>query len=92
MAKDQDKYLEEYLSAKSGISSLYAQRLEEEPPAEVDQAILQAARGAISRKTGSTGPFSGSWLVPAALAAVLVLAGTFISDILYLVVDPRIRL
>ena len=31
-------------------------------------------------------------LLLVAIAAVLVLIGTFISDLLYLVVDPRIRL
>jgi len=73
MAKDQDKHLETYLAGKSGLSSLYMQKQGEEPSVEVDQTILQAARAAISKKTAATGPFSGSWQVPAALAAVLVL-------------------
>ena len=74
MAKDQDKHLEEYLSGKDGISSLYAQRPPEEPSATVDESILQASRDAVSRKNPGTGPFSGHWQIPAALAAVLVLA------------------
>lgn len=74
MGKDQDKHLEDYLSGNDGLSSLYAQSTTDEPPSAIDKKILQAGRNAIEKKTGGTGPFSGSWKIPVALAAVLVLA------------------
>ena len=74
MAKDQDKHLEDYLSGKDGVSTLYAQRQADEPSALVDKTILRAAHAAVPRKTSGIGPFSGSWQIPVALAAVLVLA------------------
>jgi len=74
MAKDQDKHLEDYLSGKDGLSAIYAQSRAEEPSESVDKNILQAAQAAVSKNSAGSGPFSGSWLIPAALAAVLVLA------------------
>lgn len=74
MAKDKDKHVEDYLSGKDGLSDLYAQGQVDEPPASVDQTILHAAQAAVSKKSTRTGPFSGSWQIPVALAAVLVLA------------------
>jgi hypothetical protein len=74
MGKDQDKHLDEYLSGSDGLSSLYAQGRNDEPSPVVDKKILQAARNAIPEKASGTGPFSGNWKIPVALAAVLVLA------------------
>jgi hypothetical protein len=53
------------------LSKLYRDAVAEQPPAEIDARILAAAR----KPTRSTpAPVTRSWMVPAALAAVLVLA------------------
>lgn len=72
--KDQDKSLDEYPSGKDSLSSLYGKSEQAEPTSAIDKAILDAAHNSVSRKSAATGPFSGSWIIPAALAAVLILA------------------
>lgn len=57
------------------LSSLYKQARQDMPAAHLDEAILAAARReTASRPRPAYAPFSGSWRVPAALAAVLVLS------------------
>jgi len=75
MGDDKDKNLDEIIPGSGNLSSLYEHGKREEPPATIDNHILQSARNAVSEKKGAgTGPFSGSWQIPAALAAVLILA------------------
>lgn len=57
------------------LSSLYKDTGRDMPAAHLDAAILAAARReTASRPRPAYAPFSGSWRVPAALAAVLVLS------------------
>ena len=56
------------------ISELYRQSHDEVPPVHIDTAILEAARKATARRSRAGRPFSGCWQVPAALAAVLMVA------------------
>lgn len=57
------------------LSSLYKQAAQDMPPAQLDDAILAAARReTAARPHPLTSPFSGSWRIPASLAAVLVLS------------------
>ncbi|HHJ15101.1 MAG TPA: hypothetical protein ENJ80_00195 [Gammaproteobacteria bacterium] len=56
------------------IRELYRQARDEAPPAHLDHAILETARKATARRARAVSPFSGRWQVPAALAAVLVVA------------------
>ena len=75
MGGDKDKNLVDNLPGSEDLSSLYEQGKKEEPSAAIDKYILQAARNAVSEKKATgTGPFNGSWQMPAALAAVLILA------------------
>lgn len=64
-----------YLQGGSGLSKLYKDTATEEPPPELDAAILARARDETVRlPRRGHGPFSRSWFVPASVAAVLVLA------------------
>ena len=75
MGGDKDKNLDDNLPGSEDLSSLYEHGKKEEPSAAIDKYILQAARNAVSEKKATgTGPFNGSWQMPAALAAVLILA------------------
>ena len=75
MSGDKDQNLHDNLPDSGDLRVLYEQGKKEEPSAAIDKYILQAARNAVSeKKVAGTGPFSGSWQIPAALAAVLILA------------------
>jgi len=75
MGEDKDQNLDEIIPGSGNLSSLYEHSKREEPSAAIDNHILQSARKEVSGKKGvGTGPFSGSWQIPAALAAVLILA------------------
>lgn len=74
MAIDKDKQLNDYLAGRDGLSSLYGRTGSEEPSSAVDKALLDAAADIEPKKRRGTGPFSGNWFMPVALAAVLVLA------------------
>lgn len=57
------------------LSSLYKETGQDMPAAHIDAGILAAARReTASRPRPAYSPFSGSWRIPAALAAVLVLS------------------
>jgi len=73
MTQKKDKQLDDYLAGKDPLSSIYAQGEQPEPSELVDRRILEAARLSVSKKGKGLSPFSGSWFMPAALAAVLVL-------------------
>lgn len=71
----EDRELHEYLSGESPLSESYRRQGVETPPLSVDNAILAAARReAKSRSRPAIGPFGSHWLVPASVAAVLVIA------------------
>ena len=75
MGGDKDKNLDDNLPGSEDLSSLYEHGKKEEPSAAIDKYILQAARNAVSeKKVTGTSPFGGSWQMPVALAAVLILA------------------
>jgi hypothetical protein len=74
-AQNQDRELERYLRGDTGVSRAYRAVADGEPPAHLDRAIQAAARRAVgSRARAGFGPFKRRWTVPAAAAAVLVLA------------------
>lgn len=73
MTQKKDKQLDDYLAGKDPLSSIYAQGAQPEPSEGADKRILEAARQSVGKKGAGLGPFSGSWFVPAALAATLVL-------------------
>lgn len=62
----------------NALSDIYTQFSREEPSTELDDRILsEAAKAAGSDKAAAKklrGPFSGQWMVPASLAAVIVLS------------------
>ncbi len=69
-----DRALEEYLKNDSELSRAYKEAAGEKPPAALDAAILQEARRAVDHGGRvARGPFARTWLVPASLAAVLLL-------------------
>ncbi|MEE8215370.1 MAG: hypothetical protein V3S77_01290, partial [Acidiferrobacterales bacterium] len=69
-----DRALEEYLKNDSELSRAYKEAAGEKPPAALDAAILEEARRAVDHGGRVTrGPFARTWLVPASLAAVLLL-------------------
>lgn len=69
-----DRALEEYLKNDSELSRAYKEAAGEKPPAALDAAILQEARRAVDHGGRvARSPFARTWLVPASLAAVLLL-------------------
>ena len=61
------------------ISSLYQQGKDQQPPAHLDNAILNAAHDAVSstpekKPSAVKGPFSGGWPALTAIAAVLIIS------------------
>lgn len=69
-----DRALEEYLKNDSELSRAYKEAAGEKPPAALDAAILEEARRAVDHGGRvARGPFARTWLVPASLAAVLLL-------------------
>jgi TolA-binding protein len=72
---DKDQELRKYLSGELPLSESYRRQGAETPPLSVDNTILAAARReAKSRPRPAIGPFGSHWLVPASVAAVLVIA------------------
>jgi hypothetical protein len=70
---DNDKQFEDYLAGRSGISARYQKTQTDGPAPQTDDAILAAARREVGSKPSSASPFGYRWMVPASLAAVLVL-------------------
>lgn len=74
-SSDHGRGFDRYLQGDSGLSKLYKDTATEQPPAELDAAILARARDeAVRRPRRGHGPFARSWFIPASVAAVLVLA------------------
>lgn len=72
---DKDRSLDEYLRGDSPVSRAYREEAQELPPAHLDARILaEANRAGTAAKRVAKSPFSSYWMVPASLAAVLVLA------------------
>lgn len=73
---DKDRELNAYLGGDSPVSRAYKEEARELPPAHVDARILaEAHRADAGPKTQRPrSPFSGSWMVPASVTAVVVLA------------------
>lgn len=70
-----DELVKAYLEGESELSRLYRQGAHEQPDPRLDARILAEARRAVSAKRRVVhSPFARHWLVPASLAAVLVLS------------------
>ena len=70
-----EEMLREFLAGDSPLSRLYRRDAQEQPTAQLDAAILAAARRNLAPKSRvAHGPFARHWVVPASLAAVLVLS------------------
>lgn len=71
----EDRALDRYLQGDSTLSKIYKLRTVEMPPAELDAAILAEARQAAATQAGKQrNQALQRWMIPASLAAVLVLA------------------
>ena len=69
-----DRILDEYLQGKSMISRIYKEGTDEQPPPQLDAAILaEAGRAVGDQARAARTPFSQNWVAPASLAAVLIL-------------------
>lgn len=73
---EKDRELNGYLRGDSPLSRAYKEEAREIPPAHLDAQILAEAHraDAAAGKRVVRSPFSGSWMVPASVTAVLVLA------------------
>ncbi len=63
------------------LSELYRRVSTQTPSGQIDEAVVAASRRAVKSRPQSTGPFSGRWHVPVALAATLVLAIVIVPDL-----------
>jgi len=74
---ERDDELEHYLKGGSKLSRAWREAADEEPNADLDEVIIEAARREVHRGPKvAYSPFSRSWGVPLALAAVLVVSVT----------------
>ena len=73
---EKDRQLDAYLGGDSPVSKAYKEDPRELPPAHLDARILaEAQRADAGRKTPrARSPFSGSWMVPASVTAVVLVA------------------
>ncbi len=72
-----DRELEELLAETAGLKQRYRSSSRDEPPAAIDNALRAAARREVSARPRLAGsPFSGSWRIPLAIAAVVVVSAT----------------
>ena len=73
---EKDRELEAYLRGDSPLSRAYKDAASELPPQELDAQILAEAHRADAgaARPRAAGPFSGSWMVPASVTAVVLLA------------------
>lgn len=56
------------------VSRIYQEASRDEPPSQLDDAILATARQATSKKSRAGTPFSGGWPVPVSMVAVVIVA------------------
>ncbi len=73
-----DSEFNAYLQGQSPLSKLYQQTTATGPSAAIDAAILAAAHASVKKRGGPVSPFSYRWMVPTALAAVIVLSVTLV--------------
>ena len=73
---EKDRELEAYLRGDSALSRAYKEAAAESPPHEIDAQILAEAHrtDAGAARPRAAGPFSASWMIPASVTAVVVLA------------------
>lgn len=73
---EKDRELKAYLRGDSPLTKAYKEAAHELPPHELDAQILAEAHRADAgaARPRATGPFSGSWMVPASVTAVVLLA------------------
>jgi len=75
MSTENDK-----LPNDKNLSSIYKETAQDIPAAHIDDAIIAAARReTASRPRPAFSPFSGSWRMPAAVAAVIVLSFSLVT-------------
>jgi hypothetical protein len=83
-----DELLAEYLKGDSEISRLYRRGTGEQPGADLDARILSRARREVDRKHRVVhSPFARHWMVPASLAAVMILT----VSVIVLMPDPALE-
>lgn len=73
------------------ISSLYQQKKNEGPPAQLDSAILKAAHQAVDKPNAAKSPFSGGWPAAASIAAVLIITVILVPLIKQEAVSPSTK-
>jgi hypothetical protein len=67
------------MSRDQALSALYRDSASENPPPELDAAILAAARREVSARPRIAGsPFSRSWALPVGIAAVIVMSASLV--------------
>ncbi len=69
-----DTEFEDYLAGKTSLSKAYQQTPETGPSEAIDNAILSAAREAVSKKHSGASGKGYNWYVPMALAASVFVA------------------
>lgn len=74
---EQDRELEDYLAGRSPVSRAYRQAAPEEPGAELDTRIREAARATVPRFSERGRP---RWLLPLSAAAAVLLAFTLLIE------------
>ena len=62
------------------LSELYSELSQEQPSTALDEKILSEAHKAVAPKR-ATSPFSGTWMVPTSIAAVIVLSVIVVTTI-----------
>lgn len=78
MSKHTDKDFEDFLAGHSPVSDLYRKGDGSATPETLDKLILKQAHSVVETRHRSYSPFSGRWVVPASLAAVIVISMTVI--------------
>lgn len=76
-----ERDLEEYLQGKDPLSQRYASLRRDEPPEEIDAAVLEAAREALAPGRIDTVRPARRWFVPVTAAAMVVLSFSLVMSI-----------
>ncbi|MFQ5995502.1 MAG: hypothetical protein ACE5K1_10450 [Acidiferrobacterales bacterium] len=73
-SKPGDRELEQYLQERSTLSRVYKEAAHERPSASMDETVLARARHEVEHSPPvARSPFARNWMIPASLAAVIVL-------------------
>lgn len=81
MSNQHDKDLDDFLAGDSPVSDLYRKSAGISTPKALDDRIINQAHQAIEQHHAGYSPFSGRWIVPASLAAVIVISITVIMQV-----------